>query len=492
MAVDLLLCNTYRLRDDPVSAQAMDIYPLLGHGYLASYLEAHGFRVAEVDLTFAPDDRPFLDALDSLKPRAVGFYGHILTRHRVFELARLAGQQGAFVLAGGPDATGYHEDYLRHGVDLVVRGEGEETTREVMEWLRAGARPEERERIQGIAFRENGHARVTPMRPFIKDVDALPFPRRDPEIYRPYLEAWRTRHGYVSLAIFGARGCPFDCAFCYRPVFGRAYRRRSPANIVAEIEECVRRFGAEHFRFVDDTFVVHRPWVEELARLIRQRGLRLTFDVLARTDLVDDRTASILREMGVRRVYFGMESGSDRVLQRMSKRLSVEDHLRAVEAVRRHGLEFLSWIMLGYPGEEWEDILRTRDLLVRVKPDILSISIAFPIKGTAFYEEVRDRISRKRPFWRRTGENRLVWRGRYPNVFYVLARRWLALQVALARGEVPPWRRPLAWAGIALARLGMEVLRRRPFAGPPFPERPSIPLRQDNLSNRTRGGLPYA
>jgi radical SAM superfamily enzyme YgiQ (UPF0313 family) len=165
--------------------------------------------------------------------------------------------------------------------------------------------------------------------------------------------------------------------------------------------------------------------------------------------------------MGVRRVYFGMESGSDSVLQHMHKGVRAEQSIKAGEIVRAHGIEFLSWIMLGYPGEEKDDILLTRDMLVKVKPDVLSVSVAFPIRQTPFYEEVRDRISQKRSLWRRTGENRLVFAGRYSSLFYSFAQRWLHKEVELAKGSYPALTRPVHLALKWAYRAGMELLSRR-------------------------------
>jgi radical SAM superfamily enzyme YgiQ (UPF0313 family) len=481
----------------------MDIYPLLGHGYLASYLERDGYGVELVDTTFEDGPASYLDALDVVRPKLVGIYGHLVSRANAFNFAKMAKARGLVTIGGGPDATGYYQEYLDNGFDVVVRSEGEVTASELMQWHKSGASPNELKKIQGIAYRDGERIVVTDLRPFITDVDSLPFPRRDRHIYQPYVDAWMRHHGYVSMALFAARGCPYDCAFCYRPVFGRNYRRRSPENIVAEIEKCAHEFGANHFRFVDDTFVVHRPWVRELSGLIGKLGLKVSFDVLARTNLIDDETAADLRSMGVRRIYFGMESGSDRVLQEMSKRATVADAIRAGEIVRKHGMEFLSWIMLGYPEEEKSDIQMTRDMLVKVKPDILSISVAFPIRGTAFHDQVKDRISSRHSLWKRTGENRMVWQGRYPDIFYSFARRWLSAEVELAKGTYQGmtrvWRTVLKWG----YRVGMEIssfsLRRGNGRSERPSERPSergarrLPTTPvQNLSNRIHGGNPYS
>jgi radical SAM superfamily enzyme YgiQ (UPF0313 family) len=499
VGTDVLLCNPYFIKDDPVTRRAMDIYPLLGHGYLASYLDARGFGVEVFDATFEKDMRSYVAALDATRPRIVGIYGHVISRRRAFEFARVARERGYFVAGGGPDATGYYQDYLAAGFDLVVRSEGEATALDVLEWDRAGRRRNELARIAGIAFpSDSGTAIATGLRPFIADVDSLPFPRRDGHVYDQYVDAWQRRHSYVSMAIFGARGCPYDCAFCYRPVFGRNYRRRSPANIVAEIQRCAERFGATNFRFVDDTFVVSKPWVHELSQLISERGLQVSFDVLARANLINEDVAEDLRRMGVRRIYYGMESGSDAVLTRMSKRLKAEDSLRAAEITHKYGMEFLSWVMLGYPGEDKSDIYRTRDLVVRARPDVLSLSVAFPIRGTAFHDEVKDRISRSRPFWRRTGENRMVWQGRYPDLFYAFARRWLLKEAELAGPARFRWTRPVHLALRTGYRLAMEALsmgrgRRADWAvGRPTGVHEPGAATADNLSNRTHGGKTYA
>ena len=459
---DLLLCNPYFIKDDPVTRGAMDIYPLLGHSYLASYLDSHGYSVEVFDATFEKGPDAYFDALASIAPGVVGVYGHLLSRDNAFAFARAAKERGLLTVAGGPDATGYYDDYLGNGFDIVVRSEGEETAREVMHWYRSGAEPAELQKILGIAYRtDDGKIALNGTRPWIKDLDALPFPRRDEHVHRPYMDNWRRVHGYASLPIFAARGCPFDCAFCYRPVFGKHYRMRSPENIVAEIDRCIEQFGVSHFRFVDDTFVVKRQWVKEVAGRVRERGWDVSFDVLSRADLMNDDVAADLKSMGVRRVYFGMESGSDRVLQRMSKRLTAEKSVSAARSVRSHGMEFLTWAMLGYPGETKEDVYLTGDFLAKIKPDVVSISIAFPIRDTPFYDEVKDRIEKKRPLWRRTGENRLVFSGRYPRMFYRFAQRALYKEVELAKGEHSRWARPahhlLKW----LYRLGMEAFAMR-------------------------------
>ena len=464
MRADLLLCNPYFIKDDPVTRRTMDIYPLIGHGYLASYLGAQGYAVDIFDGTFTNGVADYLDKLRISRPAVVGVYGHVLSRHNAFAFAHAARERGMRVIAGGPDATAYCDEYLRNGFEVVVCGEGEETAHAVMEWIGRAGSVSELHDVQGIAFRtEAGNIVNTDRRPYKKDIGTLPFPRRDRAIYEPYLEAWRRTHGYTSMPIFASRGCPFDCHFCFRPVFGRHYRVREPENVLAEIEACTSEFGATHFRFVDDIFVVRKKWVRQFSRLIQERGVHLNFDILSRADLIDENVAVDLKAMGVRRVYLGMESGSDDVLNMMNKHMKTEHSIKAANIIHRNGMEFLAWILLGYPGESKKDIYLTRDMVTKIKPDVLSISVAFPIKGTPFYDMVKDALQKKRPIWRRTAENRLVFRGRYPNPFYFLVRLWLHQEADLAKGTMPVWRRPVHVALKWAFRAGMEVLSlRRP------------------------------
>ena len=130
----------------------MDIYPLLGHGYLASYLNGHGRSVEIFDATFERGSGSYHDALEFAKPAIVGVYGHLLSRQNAFAFAREACQRGLPAVAGGPDATGYYEEYVHNGFDVVVRSEGEETARELMEWAAAGGEPSELEHVLEVAY----------------------------------------------------------------------------------------------------------------------------------------------------------------------------------------------------------------------------------------------------------------------------------------------------------------------------------------------------
>ena len=452
MQKDILLCNPATLRASV--PRPIEAYPLLGHGYVASYLENKGFSVGIFDAAF--DRRRmalFREVLKTETPRVVGIYGHISSRLSAFAFAREAHRQGLLTVAGGPDATGYYAEYMRNGFDIVVRGEGEETARALMEWVRAGSKTGMLKDIAGLAYRTSeGELVVNAPRPYIDEIDLLPPPRRDEKIYTPYLASWHKARGFTSLPIMGARGCPYSCAFCYRPIFGQKYRKRSPSLIVAELEDCARRFGVQHFRFIDDTFVVDKNWVNELSDLIQQSGLNLSFDVLARPELITTDLADTLKAMGVRRVSLGMESGSERVLRSMSKGLHPEDSRNAARILRQRGIEFLSWVMLGYPGETRADIRLTRDLLKEVRPDSISISIAMPLKGTAYYEqECFPFVDKNNQSSKESGRYRAP--RRYTWLFYLFARRWLLEEVytakAKAKGLSLFFRRPLKWMCLA-------------------------------------------
>lgn len=468
MMKDLMLCNTVNLNNQP--SKTMEAFPLLGHGYLASYLESRGFSVSIFDAAFVHNILgSFREALKAEHPRLVGIYGHISSRRIAIAFAREAHHQGLLAVAGGPDATGYYADYLKSGFDVVVLGEGEESVRELLIWSNSGAEMGDLMGISGLAYMNSeGEEVVNPPRPFLQDVDLIPPPRRDESVYAPYLAAWRKANGFTALPIMGARGCPYNCSFCYRPIFGRVYRKRSPELIVAELEECVRRFGVRHFRFIDDTFVVDTAWVKELSSLIQGLGHNLSFDVLARPELITSDLATELRKMGVRRVSMGMESGSDRVLRAMNKGLKADDSKNAARILHDKGIEFLSWIMLGYPGESRSDIRLTRDLLTQVRPDATSISIAVPLPGTSYHKQERYNFAQSKnqasSFLRPTQHDRA--HRRYPLFFYLFVRRWLLSEVAVAKatakGSSPVFGQLLKWLYLAgMSVTGLEINRNK-------------------------------
>ncbi|MCX5911223.1 MAG: radical SAM protein [Deltaproteobacteria bacterium] len=258
----------------------------------------------------------------------------------------------ATAVIGGPHATFMAEETLRSypEVDLVVRGEGEETIREVAIAL---DRREGLEKVQGLTFRRNGTVARTEDRPFIEDIDRLPLPDRTLFPISRYL-AMR-----VPASVLTSRGCPTGCSFCvgYR-MTGRKGRFRNPLRVVDEIE-AARRLGFEEVCIDDDLFTRNRRHVTAICDEILNRGLTLKLYIFARVDTVDEPLLRKLKEAGCAMICFGLESGNQRILDLANKRATVERARRAVELSKAAGIAPFGSFILGLPGETRETMEET-------------------------------------------------------------------------------------------------------------------------------------
>jgi anaerobic magnesium-protoporphyrin IX monomethyl ester cyclase len=223
------------------------------------------------------------------------------------------------------------------------------------------------------------------------DLDSLPFPARELYDHNAYKSYYQAHHGYTITSMITSRGCPFDCDFCSRPIFGRTFRSRSPKNIVDEME-VIAGYGYERIWLADDIFPLNRKIGLAVCDEIVKRGLDIEWECLCRADIMDYELARRMRRAGCVRVFFGLESGNDRVLRLMNKRLTVEKSRRAVHAVDAAGIRAGAFFILGYPGETNETMLDTIRFASSLPLDYFSFTIPYPIPGTGLYEKLKGRI----------------------------------------------------------------------------------------------------
>jgi anaerobic magnesium-protoporphyrin IX monomethyl ester cyclase len=378
---------------------------------------------------------------------------------------------------GGADPTGRPESYLEpqsngdSPVDIVVVGEGEQTLLELLPALLSGERREPSlAQIQGLVYRRaNGEVVCTPARKHCADLDSLPLPARDLLDIEAYRRAWRGHHGLFSLSLIATRGCPYGCTWCQKSVFGRSFRPRSPESVAEEMRLIKAQYHPDQLRIVDDVMGIDRKWVRAWHDAVLAKDAVTPFECLSRVDLMDEELVRLLKEAGCIRIAFGAESGSQKVLDAMNKGTQVEQIRQASDLCRRYGIETYFYIMLGYPGEEWPDILKTAALLRKSRPDTFSSTIAYPLPGTNFYDEVKHRLL-DTPDWDYTAENRLLFEREYSTRFYRWVQRWLYQEWRAARlrhGEAtaPAIRRLRQEAGRWTSRGMVEVLRHLPKDG---------------------------
>jgi anaerobic magnesium-protoporphyrin IX monomethyl ester cyclase len=475
---DILLANPLFISKDPVEQKLMTPYFPLGLMYLASVLRQNDYGVAMFDGTFEADYDSFERAMERYQPKIVGITALITTRNNALKLAEIAKRHGAYVIFGGPDPTGKPEAYLRHAnpsgqrvVDLIVWDEGEVTIIELMHHLtgRNGADLLSLKQIKGLRFlNEHGELESTPHRPPIDDMDSIPFPSRDLIDVDAYKQHWTAAHGYWSLSIINTRGCPYACTWCQKGIFGRSYRSRSAANAAEEMRLLKDQFGPDQIRVVDDITGVNRAWVFEWRDEVVKQDAAIPFECLSRVNLVDVPMLTALKDIGCQKIYFGAESGSQKVLNAMKKGTKVDQIYRAVEACRQVGIHIYFFMMVGYPGEEMDDLRQSVKLLVAAQPDTFSTTIAYPLPGTEFYQQVRDRIMHDSEDWAFTAENKLLFqRGKYNTLFYRWVQMWFHKEWEVARARsgrdrFSAYRRVRNLAGLHASRAMVQVIARMP------------------------------
>ena len=443
--MDVLLAHGYFLSADREEQRIMRPHPPLGLLYLSSHLKAKGFDVGVFDGTFRRLE-DFADCLKRLRPPVVGLAVNMMTKRNALRMIAMAREAGARVVVGGPDPPHYAEEYLRAGADVVVIGEGEQTLEELLPILQSGAL-EQLAGISGIAFlngRPEGQPRLwgpasagpvvsrTPARPLLPDLDRQPFPDRQALDIDAYMQAWRGRHGFAPVSLITARGCPYTCAWCSRSVFGTTHRRRSPENVADEVEDIVARYHPDRLWYADDVFAIHRGWTLAYATVLEKRRLRLPFECISRAERIDEDVADALVSLGCWRVWIGAESGSQRILDAMQRRVTLDRVVRASALLRRRGIQVGMFIMLGYEGERDQDLRDTVQHLKRAMPDIYLTTVCVSDQGHAVLRR-GGRSADVHPA-RGPSERIATWSspaGRARR-YYDFARRWMVGEVARA------------------------------------------------------------
>ena len=431
---DILLTHGYFLEEDEKEQQIMKPYPPLGLLYISAYLRRAGFDVEIYDGTWG-SKAGLYERLAREPGGVLGIYTNLITRANVVAITAEAKRHGWTVVLGGPESANYTEQYLAHGADVVVVGEGEETLAELLPAL-ASKGPNRLHGIAGTAFRdEHGQVVSNPPRPQIADLDSLPWPDRERIDLPKYVDVWRTHHGMGSVNMITARGCPYKCQWCSHAVFGYSYRRRSFVDCADELQHIRDVYRPDQVWYSDDVFTINHRWLYGYAAELKRRGLKLPFETISRADrMMKEEVLETLAEMGCYRIWIGAESGSQRVLDAMQRGVTVEQVEWATRAAQRHGIAVGMFLMWGYEGEELEDIEATIDQLKKWNPDVFLTTVAYPIKNTPYYGNVADRAVLTKE-WSTATDRDFVIKGRHSRAYYKHADVWLRSEMAALRLE---------------------------------------------------------
>jgi anaerobic magnesium-protoporphyrin IX monomethyl ester cyclase len=358
-------------------------------GYLAAVLEKNKYKVDVIDCqALGLSYQGFKTEIGKRKPNIVGITSTTLTYKSGLRIARTAKEAfpKCLTLMGGPHVTFWDENALQEcpELDVVVRKEGENTLLELVQRIEAGKRFHD---IIGTTCRKNGKIIRNPDRPYIENLDSLPFPAHN---LWP-LESLR-KYGTIVYPVMTSRGCVYWCDFCTAVrMFGRKYRMRSPENVVNEIEFLHKTYNANHFTFYDDAFTVDQGRAAKICQEIRKRKLKIKWDCETRVDMVTKDLLRDMRDAGCIAVWFGVESGSQLVIDAMGKGFLLAQTLKAFKWAKEVGLMTIAGTILGFPGETKGSALETMKFVERISPDDVGYYIATPYPGTPMYEFVKEK-----------------------------------------------------------------------------------------------------
>jgi anaerobic magnesium-protoporphyrin IX monomethyl ester cyclase len=364
-------------------------FALLGLGYLGAVLEKNQYEVDVIDcqvLQLSYED--FRSELGKRKPDIVGLTSTTLTYNPALKLAKIAKEvlPDCLIFIGGPHVTFWDDNALEEcpALDVIVRREGEYTLLELVQKVEAG---ESFDDVLGVTYRKNGKTVRNPDRPYIEDLDSLPFPAR---------HLWPMEHlrKYEDILYLAAsRGCVFWCEFCATVrMHGRKFRMRSPKNIVDELEFLHKTYGVTNFTFCDDAFTVEPTITEELCRQILERKLKIRWNCGTRVDMLTKELLTTMRDAGCVSVWSGVESGSQEVLDAMHKGITIEQTMRVFGWIRELGLKPAPNVILGFPGETKESAWKTIKFVEKISPDEVGFyNIATPFPGTPLYDKVKEK-----------------------------------------------------------------------------------------------------
>jgi len=420
----IILCHTYFLEEDEQEKQIMKPYPPLGLLYLSAYLKKHDFDVEVYDTTFSS----YLNLINYLKkekPDVLGIHCNLLTKYNVMKLIKFCRENDIVSILGGPDASAQIEEFLNYGADIIISGEGEEPLTSVLNRLKAKSKYE-LEDIPNVSFKNReGKIIQNPRQASKRSLNEYPYPDRAAINIQKYLDAWESHHEQRSISLVTARGCAFTCKWCSHSVYGWTHRRRSPENVLTEIKEIIDQYNPTHLWYADDVFTVNKHWMKKFHQLMTAENIHLPFECIARADRLDEELVMLLQELGCYRIWFGAESGSQRILDAMSRGVTKNEIENATRWCQKHGIEAGVFVMFGYPGEELSDVYETIKFISELQPDQYLTTVAYPLRGTTMYGEIKNHIIHGNG-WESHLQRELDIKGRYTKPLYDFAIKKLA------------------------------------------------------------------
>jgi radical SAM superfamily enzyme YgiQ (UPF0313 family) len=367
--------------------------PPLGLASLAAILEKNGHNVEIIDANALRIPEKNIAPLVK-NEEFIGLTAMTPIVNSAIRIARMIKQENpeSMIILGGPHATDHSTDILRNvrDLDIIVKGEGEATIVELLDKFEN----DKLEDVRGISYRKGDRIIENPPRPPITDLDSLPFlayhllPINKYKLHPP--------HGRRSpvMAMLTSRGCPYNCIFCSKSVFGSVWRGQSPSRIVEEIAYLKEQFNIKEIVFYDDSFTLKRERLFELTEEMEKQNIDIQWTCETRVNLVDSKMLSVMKRSGCYMIAYGIESGEKSILATLRKNITTEQVKSAVETTEKVGIRSVGYFMIGSPGETSSTIRKTIDFAKSLPLDFAQFSVTIPFPGTDLYNEYFDKLDK--------------------------------------------------------------------------------------------------
>ncbi|MBU4342702.1 MAG: B12-binding domain-containing radical SAM protein [Candidatus Omnitrophica bacterium] len=362
----------------------------LGPEIISANLKKHGHHV---DLFIGRDTRSFLD---KIQPKDIIAFSTMTGEHHwALEVAKgIKNKKDVMSIFGGPHPT-FFPDIIKHpAVDIICRGEGEFS---MLDLANACDKGNDYINIPNLSVKRGSDIKRNDVRPLIGDLNEIPFPDR--ELY--YAKYRIIKESYLK-PFMASRGCPFLCSFCFneklRTIYankGQYVRFYSPLNLINQIKEVLSKYRFKSIYFMDDLFALNQKWLEEFAALYKKE-IKMPFVCSSHVNALNEDIIRILKDAGCRVVSFGIETGNERLRNQLLNKHITNGQIEEIARLfKKYKLKFITFNMIGFPGETVSDALETIELNIRMGTPYPRCSFVTPYPGTEIAKRYKDKLIMK-------------------------------------------------------------------------------------------------
>ncbi len=366
------------------------LYPPLGLAYLAAIAEEKKCQVKVLDSEARgysyQDLRKYIA---EFMPDLIGMQTYCTNINQSIKVAKIAKEinKNCLILLGGAQVTLFPKEYLKEEcIDFAIIGEGEMIFANLINKLKSPNLSMDFSEIKGLIWKKNNTIIENKRQELIKDLDSIPIPARHYFPVEAYHSSAQLR-GEKTLNIMTSRGCPFRCAYCSGHInFGKSFRYFSAERVIKEIRTMINDFKIDGIQFYDETFTVNRKRVIELCQALRTNGLTLPWSCFTRVNLVDKELLDEMKKAGCYQIFFGIESGNQRLLDLIKKDITLDQARNAIKLCKTAGIQSFCSFMLNLPSETIEESQQTVNFAIDLDPDFVQFPITTPFPGTELYD----------------------------------------------------------------------------------------------------------